>query len=558
MNPKILLTITILILLSGWSSAQNTVGLLSYEPSQSFDGYNLIYPHRQSNVYLLDNCGEIVHVWEGEEGRVPGNMAYLLEDGRLIKSSRSGAIEGTIWAGGGGDAIEIRDWDNNLLWNYSLNTDSDRLHHDFTVIQKNGKMTIAMIAWELKTEQEAWDVGRDTSTTSQDKMWPDYIIEIDPETDEIVWEWHAWDHLIQDIDPNRANYGIVAENPGRIDINYDYGDGHPDWMHANALDWDPINDMLILTVPRFHEVWVIDHSTSTSQAAGNTGGFGGKGGDLLYRWGNPAAYKAGTVEDQKLFYPHDGHFINDYLPLFDPNFNKIGVFNNRVGEDFSTVNIWNPGFDMYKWEFGFNGQTYAPDNFDYTGVHPIDSSLMWSTGLSSFQVLPNGNHLIDVGRFGYSFEMTPENEIVWEYKTPINGGAQATQGDTLEINNNLTFRIQRIPTDFPAFDGKDLSSDGWMELEPDSTFCQQILPVNDLIDMYSLNLYPNPANDMITIEWDAGKYIEMDVIDILGRQFIPSMKITGGRKFLNTSNWEDGLYFVRINKRAVLKVSIVH
>ncbi len=556
---KILLTLSFSFIFI-FMSAQNTVGLLSYNPSVSYDGYNLLYPHNQPHVYLLDNCGEIVHVWEGEPDTRPGNTAYLLEDGRLIKSSRPASVANDpIWAGGGGATIEIRDWDNTLLWSFTQNDTQKRLHHDFTVIEKNGTLSIAMIAWELKTEMEAWNVGRDTTTTVDNKMWPDYILEINPANDEVIWEWHAWDHLIQDIDPTRPNYGVISDNPQRIDINYDFGNGVADWMHSNALDYDPVNDMLVLCVPTFHEIWVIDHTTSTAQAAGNVGGNGGRGGDLLYRWGNPAAYKAGDETDQKLFYPHDAHWINDHLQSVDPHFGKLAVFNNRVGEDYSTFNIINSGFDMYDWDFPFNGQTYDPVSFDVTEQHPIDSTLMWSTGLSSFQVLPNGNYLIEVGRFGYAFEMTSDTkEIVWEYKTPINGGAFATQGDSLSVNNNLTFRIHRYPTDFPAFIGKDLTPSGWLELEPDTEYCDLLIPTNNILDKEKINIYPNPASKMVTIEWEAGKYIDMDVYDMLGRKIISSMRLTGGRKYLDTSEWVDGMYFVVINNRATLKLNVMN
>ena len=72
-----------LIFAAGTAGAQNTIGLLSYKPAQSFDGYNLIYPHSQANVYLLDNCGEIVHTWPDDAQWRPGNTAMLHTDGNL-------------------------------------------------------------------------------------------------------------------------------------------------------------------------------------------------------------------------------------------------------------------------------------------------------------------------------------------------------------------------------------------------------------------------------------------------------------------------------------------
>lgn len=122
------------IALSSTVFAQNTVGLLSHDPSKAYDGYNLIYPHNQPNVYLLDNCGRIVHTWEDEADFRPGNMAYLMPDGRLIKTKRPAAVaDNPIWAGGGGATVEIRTWDNELLWEFTINNEQERLHHDIAI-----------------------------------------------------------------------------------------------------------------------------------------------------------------------------------------------------------------------------------------------------------------------------------------------------------------------------------------------------------------------------------------------------------------------------------------
>ncbi len=190
--------------------------------------------------------------------------------------------------------------------------------------------------------------------------------------------------------------------------------------------------------------------------------------------------------------------------------------------------------------------TWGPDTFELILTHPIPTDA-YSTGLSSMQVLDNGNFLICVGRFGYAFEMTPDQTVVWEYKTPLVGGMPATQGDTLQINNNLTFRMDRYPIDYEAFIGKDLNPKGWIELNPDTAFCDGIVPVFNQISNYHLAMYPNPATNMVTIEWEGGIWVDVEVIDLMGRIVIEPMRLTGGRKYLDISHLSNGMYFIRIN-----------
>ncbi|MEM9821915.1 MAG: aryl-sulfate sulfotransferase [Bacteroidota bacterium] len=551
MIKKYTLILCCTLFITSQMMAQNTVGLLSYDPGQTYDGYNLIYPHNQPNVYLLDNCGEIVHVWTDSINFRPGNTAYLLEDGRMVKTTRPASIAGdAIWAGGGGATVEIRDWDNNLEWSFTLNDEKNRLHHDIEPMP-NGN--ILMIVWEAKTRDEAIQAGRDSTKLANDVLWPDYIIEVDPSTDEIVWEWHLWDHLIQDFDETKDNFGVVADHPEWVDINFDT-DGAADWIHGNSIDYNAEIDQILFSTPFLNEIWIIDHSTTTEQAAGHVGGFGGRGGDLLYRWGNPQSYRAGTADDQQLFNNHDAHWIGDFLPPSHPDFGKILIFNNQAGPDFSTVNVINQPWDMYTTSYPMPNATWEPTNFDATITHPTPTDL-YSTGLSSAQFLPNGNTLICSGRLGYSFELTPANEIVWEYRTPLIGGQPATQGDSLNINNNLTFRMDRYPTDYTAFDGRDLSQKGWIENDPNEFLCDQILPTSDIMEQYNLKIFPNPAADNLVIEWQAGVYVEVDIFDLLGRK-MHGFRATGGRRYLDVSNWESGIYFVEIGETETRKLLI--
>ena len=119
------------------------------------------------------------------------------------------------------------------------------------------------------TEEEAIAAGRDPDLVV-DAIWPDHIIEIDPDkSDELVWEWHAWDHLIQDFDEDQQNYGVVAEHPELININY--GRTDEDWMHTNAIDYNEDLDQILLSVHGFSEIWIIDHRHATPKRAHRSG-----------------------------------------------------------------------------------------------------------------------------------------------------------------------------------------------------------------------------------------------------------------------------------------------
>ena len=183
-----------------------------------------------------------------------------------------------------------------------------------------------VIAWVRKTSMEAIQAGRDPLFLADGELWSDMIFELQPDGAggaTVVWQWDAWDHLIQDFDSNVDNFGVVADHPELIDINYRENDG-ADWLHINSVDYNPDLDQIALSVPKFDEFWIIDHGTTTQEAAGHTGGARGMGGDLLYRWGSPAAHDAGTAGDQQLWYQHDVHWITPGLP----GAGRILLFNN--------------------------------------------------------------------------------------------------------------------------------------------------------------------------------------------------------------------------------------
>lgn len=469
-----LTALTLLLSLAFAASSQNTVGTIAYDPDLYTEGYTMIYPHNQNRAMLLNGCGEVVHEWTIDPARRPGNTAYLQANGDIIMTSRPAAVSNDpIWAGGGGATIERRSWNNEVIWSYTANNDSMRLHHDFTTIP--GGNVIA-ICWEVIDSLECIENGRDPALLDGGELWSEKLIELQPDTmggAEIVWEWRVWDHLVQDFDSTKANYGVVADNQHLIDVNF----GTPsvqaaDWLHMNAIDYFPFYDtagQIIVSVPTFDEVWVIWHDYQFND-------------NLIWRWGNPAAYQRGDSTDQRLFYQHDIHWGNGLgVNPGNVDFTKFFVFNNRVPNADTTgthseAAIIAPIFDEYDGGYEFNTTTgrWGPEDFDWTYTQPGLSS----TGLSSFQRLGNGGNLICNGRTGEIFEITEDGQLAWEYRTPLLQGAPVAQGTELQLNQNMTFRADRYPLDFPAFYGQDLSSGDVIELEPTPlAICQPPLEI---------------------------------------------------------------------------------
>ncbi len=320
----------------------NTVGLITHDPAAAYEGYTLFAPMNATTTYLVDMEGNEVRSWTSN---LFPTTAELLPDGSLIRAGRvptQGLAPGEApkrWAGGLSGRIEKFDWEGNRTWSYTLATPDMHLHHDFEVLP-NGN--VLMIVWEKHDYAESVQAGRraddvpraplpsDTDTwTGPREIWSDTIIEVRPnepapgateaEGGEIVWTWRLWDHLVQNVDPTKDNFGSIYRNPHKVDINYYLkGDGMAavpaDWTHFNAIDYNPELKQIMLSVREFSEFWIIDHSTTTEEAAGSTGGWGGRGGDLLYRWGNPASYKRGGPLAQQLFYQHDAQWIAPGLP----------------------------------------------------------------------------------------------------------------------------------------------------------------------------------------------------------------------------------------------------
>ncbi len=448
--------------------AKVKLGLLISEPG-AFRGYTLLNPMGQKSTYLIDMEGRVARTWESKYTSM--HAAYLLENGHLF---RIAVLEGGERAFGGGPGsagrIQEFDWDGGLVWDFEFHNDKQYPHHDAAKMP-NGN--VLMIVWDKKSKDEAIAAGRKPELVSN-YVLPDSIVEIKPTgktTGEVVWEWHLWDHLVQDQNSTKANYGEVAAHPELVDINFvesSMGPGpggpgpvpiakkagpprdatkdamkkaeaeklktigyvgtpaqrsqrvNPDWTHVNAVDYNAELDQIVISVHEFSEIWIIDHGTTTAEAAGHTGGRRGKGGDLLYRWGNPRVYRAGTKADQTLFAQHNAQWI----PRGLPGAGHLLVFNNgghRPDGNYSSVDELVPPVDGQGRYVLEPGKGYGPRQPAWSYSAPKKSDF-YAFFISGAHRLPNGDTMICSGPNGTLFEVTQDKDVVWKYVNPVKGG----------------------------------------------------------------------------------------------------------------------------------------
>ncbi len=374
-----------------------TIPATAQEP---YPGLTIISLRTSNDSFLIDLDQNVVKTWHG--ANVPTEFAYLLPDSSILRPC--------LLSGGSGRGGRIQRIDTNdvVVWDYQFADPNFLQHHDIEPMP-NGNVLI--VAWESRTLAEGVQAGRQVIA---DAMKPSYLAEVEPvgaTGGNVVWEWRAWDHLIQDADPTKDNYGVVADHPELIDINFGEVSGGT-WMHVNAIDYNEELDQIVICSRAMSELYVIDHSTTTAEAAGHTGGRWGRGGDILYRWGNPQVYGRGDVNDQIIWSAHGVIWIDPGLP----GAGNIMVFNN--GDHPSDID------DMSSVE-----EILPPQSSP--GVYTIDAgqaygpvAAVWRYGdrpgfFSRFfggaYRLPNNNTLICEGMEGRAFEVNRDGTIVWTF-----------------------------------------------------------------------------------------------------------------------------------------------
>ncbi len=469
------------IMLSLCAYAQQTVGLFHNNEAKSYNGLTLFSAMGSNMTYLIDNCGRKVHSWPAT-ARAAFSV-YLLDDGSILRPEADQSNM-NFNLGMSGGRIERIAWDGTIVWSTQLGNDKECPHHDICPLP-NGNILVIM--WEVKTREEVIAAGRPAPNAGE--CWSEKIVEIKPigtTQAEIVWEWHLWDHLIQFTDSTKPNYGRPKLNPHRFDVNAVVPPvTFADWVHLNSIAYDAERDEIVLSARSPSEIWVIDHSTTTAEAASSRGGRWNKGGDFLYRWGNKSMYRQGTPEEATLGHQHNAQFVRD-------DENRLGflVFNNdagTTGAQYSTVDIIYPPMNEDK-SYALNQNVFGPDSASRRFVASPRES-MYSAIISGAQLLPNGNLLFCEGTKGNFIEADANNEIVWKYVNPDVQGNVVEQG--ADAKNNSVFRCTRYPYNHPAFSQRILSPQGAVERNSLPDECTLSSFVNDNAENLSVVSFRN-------------------------------------------------------------------
>ncbi|MCK6648377.1 MAG: aryl-sulfate sulfotransferase [Bacteroidia bacterium] len=524
--------------------------------AQQYPGYTSYSIKNSTTAYLLDTNGTTYHTWTDLTGKKTGYSTYVMPGGYLWRGI---AKTGNSFTGGPicGEVQKL-DYNGNVVWDYVYSTTAYCTHHDICPMP-NGN--VLLIAYETKTSGEVAAAG---CSTYSGTMWPDKIVEVMPTgatTGTVVWEWHAWDHLVQNTNASAANYQTsIVNHPELLNINYN---AQKDWLHLNGVHYNPILDQITFSSHNLSEIYVIDHSTTTAEAATHSGGNSGKGGDILYRWGNPAAY--GATGTKILNVVHDAHWVAEDCP----NGGELMGYNNQgISTTASCTDIFNPPVAGYNYSITL-GSAYLPSTYTLR-----QASGGYNSNEGGAQQLPNGNILISMGISGYIKEFSPTGTLLWS-KTLTGANAKAFRYPECYINNAApaiptisestgTLNSTSATTYQWYLNGQPIAGATNQSYTPTQSgiYLVRITDANGCVYQYSqgynfavptgineleeltFNIFPNPSSGIVNIQdtFSTGKRFDIFVYDALGKLVLQNKTVYQ----LDLSEYGNGMYTIAI------------
>ena len=469
-------------MLGGATTVQHTTEMRYWDKTKAYNGYTLFGAAGTS--YLIDMEGNVVNTWK------LGTNPRFLDNGNLLDASTD---DPSGFAG-----LRELDWNGNTIWDYRETRKDYHPHHDFTRIwnKQLNAFTTLYIANRDITNEQCLAAGCDPKNAPYTGAQMDAIVEVDMQG-KVVWEWFFLDHTIQDVDPSKPNYvgsgKTIADYPGKLNLNLPGRPVRKDWLHCNALDYNPDLDQIVINSVQ-GEFYVIDHGKTflPNDPAGSLKLAASATGDFLYRFGDPARYKQGdppsilqdwtssTTGNKQIGGSHDiqwikpglpgaGHFLvfNNGQYLFERTpqsyIFEINAYLNASKQDTGQY-VNPPSAGYYRWVSpdaqNTHKQPKQTSNQIVWTYSSKDNTSFFSHIGSSAQRLPNGNTLIGASTTGQMFEVTMGGEVVWEYINPVTrNGAFTVLPDNYPMTNSM-FRAYRYDTTHPALAGKTLTPKG--------------------------------------------------------------------------------------------------
>jgi len=336
-----------------------------------------------------------------------------------------------------------------------------------------------------------------------------------------------------------------------VDFNYDEPNiDHSNWLHINSVDYNLELDQILFSSRTLSEIYIIDHSTTTTEAAGHTGGNQNKGGDFLWRWGNPQIYRQGTVNDQKLRGQHDAKWItNNYV-----NANKISVFNNHSNatRTFSSIHIIHPVLDVNN-TYELQNASFLPADYFWSWSGEIGNETVFESKKSGVQALENGNLLLCETEKGRLSEITLAGEIVWIYRNPV-GPTIYNQYDTNAqiFNNNGIFRGEKYPKTYAAFTERDVTPGDILEdINNISEACNS-LDIDAFVILKDSFRFNNPVMHNTLTFHHKLQNTSIQIFNTLGKLIFETNSFSG--KELEIPNLKPGIHFLRFEKEGEIVI----
>ncbi len=425
-----------------YKTVKGPTGVLMYDSDKAYNGYTIVTPYTATPnryTYLLDMEGYIVHTWDTEGPT--DHCAILTDTGTILRH-----------LGGAGrrfnSLLQEYDWDSNLIREFPPPTANERTHHGCWRLPNGNTLQIFHRDYSAA---EVIAVGRTRQTS--DKFTPCVILEFDQsDPPQVVWEW---DPMAEGIIGTPKAYGTLYANLPSRDT---------DFMHSNAVNYDPVRNWLLLTMNAHAEMIAIDKDTK----------------QIVYRWGNPAnwdttaQYRTASPEDGAISANDQSHFIGNHDARWNPYTGNIMCFNNN-GSQAGTGSIMeeiDPDLDEVVWKW-----PSRPDQNIY------------SSHQSSHQALPNGNHFMNMRTGGHVVEVTQEGEVVWEWISPF-GDTGPVCWITDLAQNHGCHKTLRYGADHPGLVGKDLS--------------QRVAPRDGCVEVWNLADTPQ---ELPTVSIDGGSWV---------------------------------------------------